>query len=166
MDIALHHLELPYHLLNLPDRHEVIRYLQREGEYRQPDAFPRPEIVLLDLARTDAFDVLCWIRKTPETRHLPVIVLADSVFDPEIARAYKEGASSFLVKAYGFPAILDQLREIDSQWVRPGPLPPTAKERARKRRRPAEPTPPNGAASSGGTLGFNGSEGLGIQAAI
>jgi CheY-like chemotaxis protein len=135
MDLALHHLELPYQLASVPNGQEVIRYLQNEGRYE--DAFPFPKLLLLDLGikRVDAFAVLRWIRKAPAARHLTVVVLAQSTFDSDIARAYASGANSFLVKAYGFKAILEQLREIDEQWLRPRP--PASKKLARKRNRKA-----------------------------
>jgi two-component system response regulator len=134
MDLALHHLELPYQLAHLPNGKEVIRYLQGGGRDME-EVFPFPALVLLDLQikRVDAIGVLRWIRKAPEARHLPVIVLAKTVFDPNIGRAYAAGANSFLVKASGYAAILAQLREIDEQWLRrsAGKEPP--KKRGRRK---------------------------------
>ena len=143
MDLALHHLGLPFQLARVPNGKEVVRYLQ--GERRQMEAvFPFPVLVLLDLEvkRVDAVAVLRWIRKAPEARHLPVVVLAKSVFDPNIKRAYAAGANSFLLKAYGYSALLAQLREIDEQWLRKertaGKEPP--KKRSRRRLSIQHPT--------------------------
>ena len=132
MDLALHHLDLPYQVARVPNGKEVIRYLQGEGGQMEED-FPFPVLVLLDLEikRVDAVGVLRWIRNAPKARHLPVVVLARSVFDPNIKRAYAAGANSFLLKAYGYSPILTQLREIDEQWLRR----PAGKEPPKKRSR-------------------------------
>ena len=173
MDIALHHLELPYQLANLPNGQEVIRYLQREGEYGMRDAFPIPDLLLLDLKlkQVDALDVLRWIRRSPAVRHLTVVVLAESVFDSDIARAYAEGANSFLVKAYGFPAILQQLREVEREWLRrwraAAPASQPVKRRARKRGKRTGLAPRSSASSLTGILGHESSGGgLGAQATL
>src|SRR4051812_34739324 len=120
MDLAIHHLELPLRLVGLPNGQEVIRYLQREGRYADEGAFPLPKLLLLDLSikRVKAFDVLRWVRRNSAVRHSTVLVLARSVFDPDIARAYAVGANSFLVKAQDYGSILQQFRGIDEEWLR------------------------------------------------
>jgi CheY-like chemotaxis protein len=119
LDRALHDLEMPCQLVRVPHGQEIVRYLEGQGRYSNRDAFPLPVLILLDLQipRLEAAFVLFWIRKSPQMRHLPVVVLAQSVFDSKITSAYAAGANSFMVKAYGYPAILDQLREIDQQWL-------------------------------------------------
>src|SRR5690349_7213017 len=63
MDIALHHLELAYQLVNLHNGQEVIRYLQGDRPKGARKAFAFPDLLLLDLAikHVDALDVLRWI---------------------------------------------------------------------------------------------------------
>ena len=80
---------------------EVIRYLQGEGRYADRVKYPFPTLVILDLQikRIDAFKVLEWIRNRAQVRHMPVLVMAESAFDPNIARAYGAGANSFLIKS-------------------------------------------------------------------
>ena len=98
---------------------EVIRYLQGEGRYADRIKYPFPTLVVLDLKirRVDAFKVLEWIRNGTRVRHMPVLVLADSAFDPDIARAYAAGANSFLVEKPAVNGEADRLYEAIEYWM-------------------------------------------------
>jgi chemotaxis family two-component system response regulator Rcp1 len=66
-----------------------------------------PDIVLLDLnmPRIDGHEVLREIKKNPELRSIPVIVLTSSGYEADVRRAYEMQASSYVVK----PGNLDDL---------------------------------------------------------
>jgi len=98
---------------------EVIRYLQGEGRYADRVKYPLPTLVILDLKirRMDAFKILGWVRNSAPVRHMAVIVVAESTFDPDIARAYAAGANSFLVKPPVINGEADGLYETIEYWM-------------------------------------------------
>lgn len=85
---------------------EALDYLSGTGRYTNRAEFPLPGIVLLDLKMpgTDGFEVLSWIRRSPDLGGLLVIVLTSSNHMDHVTRAYEIGANSFLVK----PVIFEQ----------------------------------------------------------
>jgi two-component system response regulator len=60
-----------------------------------------PQLVLLDLdlPTLSGLEVLKQLRKMPQTRHVPVVVMGDSADRNDVARSYDLGANSFLSKA-------------------------------------------------------------------
>ena len=59
------------------DGEELLEYLQRRGKYSEPDSSPRPGLILLDLnmPRMDGREALEQIKRDPELRRIPVVVL-------------------------------------------------------------------------------------------
>ena len=84
----------------VPDGAEAIAYLKGEGKYADRFDYPFPELLLLDLKmpNKNGLEVLEWIQLQPRLRGLRVVVLAASDQARDVNRAYKLGASSFLVK--------------------------------------------------------------------
>ncbi len=79
---------------------EAINYFQGEGKFADRNAYPIPALLLLDLKMpgVDGFEVLRWVRSQPGWKTLPIIVLTNSCYDPDINQAYDLGANSFLTK--------------------------------------------------------------------
>ncbi len=107
----------PLHVL--PDSPSVLQYLTGEGPYGNRQQFPIPVLILLDLGlpQLSALRVLQWIRSRRDLRQLPVVALTTSVFDPEVARAYQEGANTFLIKPDDFTGSLGSLRQVLDFWL-------------------------------------------------
>lgn len=88
---------------------------------------PLPHLILLDvrLPRTDGFEVLAELKRDPDLKRIPVVVLTSSAVEPDVARGYDLHANCYVVK----PAELDEftsvIRAIEQFWstvVRyPGP---------------------------------------------
>jgi CheY-like chemotaxis protein len=89
------------------DGEEAIDYLAGEGIYSDREKYPIPLLVLLDLKmpKRSGFEVLAWLRSQEYLSSLPVVVLTSSEEVPDVAKAYRLGANSYLVK----PAQLDDL---------------------------------------------------------
>src|SRR5689334_12002269 len=77
------------------DGEEAIAYLKGEGEFCKRDRFPLPFMILLDLKMpgTDGFEVLQWIRRTPNVRRCLVVVLTSSNRQGDVDKAYELGAN-------------------------------------------------------------------------
>ncbi|HKC50603.1 MAG TPA: response regulator [Myxococcota bacterium] len=60
----------------------------------------RPHVIFLDLhmPRIDGFDLLRALRRLPETRGIPIVVVSSSNSPDDIRRSYELGANSYLVK--------------------------------------------------------------------
>lgn len=89
---------------------EAIEYLTGEGLYSDRGKFPLPAVMLLDInmPKRNGYDVLAWVRAQPGLRYLTVFILTASMRSEDKERAYRLGATGFLVK----PSTLDALTVI------------------------------------------------------
>lgn len=94
-------------------------YLRGEGVYSDRQAYPLPDLVLLDvrMPRVDGFQVLHWIRAQPDLKRLKVFVWADSQFYSDIDRAQKGGADRVIPKPNQIAGLRDILREVKEMLV-------------------------------------------------
>jgi CheY-like chemotaxis protein len=75
---ALARLDKRVRLSAVNDGEQAIAYLQGTGEYADRNAWPLPNVLLLDhwMPRVCGLDVLCWLRTYPPLAHLPVVILS------------------------------------------------------------------------------------------
>lgn len=108
------------------DGEETLDYLFRRGQYADAAAAPRPHLLLLDLnmPKLDGRDVLREIRKTPEFRRLPVVVLTTSREEEDIVRSYDLGVNSYISKPLEIEAFFDVIRKLGEYWFQIVQLPP------------------------------------------
>jgi CheY-like chemotaxis protein len=112
-----------YRLRLVADGYSVV-IAQDGGEGLRLATEEAPDFIYLDLRLPglDGFEVLERLRATPETMHVPVIILTN-YGEPELReRGMKLGALEFLVKADTTPA---QLSASVERSVAPRPLPST-----------------------------------------
>jgi CheY-like chemotaxis protein len=102
------------------DGEEALSYLQRQGSWSDPEASPRPHLVLLDLRlpRLDGFHVLRTIKASPELRAIPVVVLTTSEATLDMSKAYDLHANSYLVKPVDFDRFVALMRDVEGYWLR------------------------------------------------
>jgi len=103
----------------VPNGEEAIAYLKGTGKYANRSKYPIPALVLLDLKMPsiDGFDVLRWVRSHPEWKALPIIVLTNSYYGPDINRAYDLGANSFLTKPGDFYDYVGAVKQVAHFWL-------------------------------------------------
>ena len=108
---------------------EALDYLFGRARYADREAYPFPNLVLLDLKLPgiDGFEVLRQIKSTPLLKRLPVVILTSSKEEGDRALSYDIGANSYLVKPVSFDGFLDVIREIDDYWIRLNIEPPEQK---------------------------------------
>jgi len=104
---------------------ELLEYLRREGKFATADC-PRPGLILLDLnmPRKDGRAVLEELKKDPELRSIPVVVLTTSKDDEDVYRSYDLGVNSYIVKPVTFEALVDILQTLEKYWFEIVELPP------------------------------------------
>ena len=94
---------------------EAMAYLRQQGPFGDR---PRPDVILLDLKlpRMDGHEVLAQIKRDPELKTIPVIVLTTSDAEGDRARAYDEHANSYLVKPVDFEKFRQMVNDLSFYW--------------------------------------------------
>jgi CheY-like chemotaxis protein len=98
------------------DGAEAIEYLCGENHFADREAYPLPNLLLLDLKmpRKNGFEVLAWLEEHPELESLPIVVFTSSEEPADVEQAYDLGVSGYLVKPssyLSYPEIVRTLRE-------------------------------------------------------
>src|SRR5258708_28068533 len=93
----------------------ALDYLFGQGVYADREAYPIPNLILLDLKLPglDGFEVLKQIKSTPVLKRLPVVILTSSKEEGDRALSYDSGANSYLVKPVSFDGFLGVVRQIE-----------------------------------------------------
>lgn len=105
------------------DGEQALRFLRREQEFA---GMPRPDLVLLDLnlPRLDGREVLAAIKKDPDLKQIPVVVLTSSRADEDLLKAYDSHANCYISKPVGFEDFMQVIRSIENFWLTIVVLPP------------------------------------------
>lgn len=120
--LALHAFKkhkLANHIQVARDGAEALHFLFGTGPYEGRDVSLRPKVILLDLKLPlmDGIEVLERIRSDPRTSTLPVVVLTSSSEEPDIARCYKLGVNSYIVKPVDFDQFIEVSRQLGLYWL-------------------------------------------------
>lgn len=101
------------------DGEELLDYLYQRGKYAEPNAAPRPNIILLDLnmPRKDGREALREIKADPDLRRIPVVVMTTSKAEEDIYRSYDLGANSFITKPVTFERLVEMMRALGQYWI-------------------------------------------------
>jgi CheY-like chemotaxis protein len=123
---AFHEAKLLNTIHVASDGQVALDYLFGRGPYADRKAFPKPNLVLLDLKLPgiDGFEVLRQIKSTPILKRLPVVILTSSKEEGDRALSYDRGANSYLVKPVSFDGFMGVVREIEGYWLSLNVAPP------------------------------------------
>jgi two-component system, chemotaxis family, response regulator Rcp1 len=119
---GLREANIPHHVYFVSDGIEASEFLRRRGKYR---SVPRPDLILLDLhlPRKSGLEMLSELKRDPDLKHIPVIVLTTSSDEEDIMKTYGLHANCYITK----PATLDRfmrvLQEIGNFWFTVATLP-------------------------------------------
>jgi len=110
---------IPHKLRVVRDGGEVVAYLMGRGKYSDRNEYPLPALLLLDLKMPamNGFEVLQWARVQPETKELPIIVLATSAESNDVKLAYRLGANSFITKSDNLEEFVGQMKHLHQTWL-------------------------------------------------
>lgn len=97
---------------------DVIALLSKAGTYEALDASQPFCFALLDveLFGISGLDLLEWMGKQPRLRRVPVVMLSSSTEPEHIHRAFRLGAKSYLIKPYGFDALVRLVEGVHRFW--------------------------------------------------
>lgn len=98
------------------DGEQALSYLKRGGSY--PNAIV-PDLILLDLnlPKINGTEVLAEIRKDPQLKHIPVIILTTSEAEQDILKAYDLHANCYITKPVNLDDFLTVVRSIEDFWL-------------------------------------------------
>lgn len=98
---------------------ELMKYLRREGLYKDDELYPIPSLILLDLnmPRLDGREALEQIKRDPALRSIPVIILTTSKAEEDMMHAYELGAASYITKPVTFDKLVELMKSLGRYWV-------------------------------------------------
>ena len=101
------------------DGAEALDFLFCQGKYARRSTAGRPHLILLDLGlpKIHGLEVLRRIKADPRTSSIPVVVLAGSSEDCDIAAGKKLGAEAYLVKPIGFGNLNELAPRLNLKWA-------------------------------------------------
>jgi CheY-like chemotaxis protein len=111
--------QLPTPLQVVTDGVEAISYLQGDGKYADRDAFPLPQLIVMDIKmpRKTGFEVLAWVKGNElPIRRIPIVIVSSSNNPSDINRAYELGANAYMVKPVNFRAVEHLFSSITHYW--------------------------------------------------
>lgn len=116
----------PYDLRIVRDGDEALAYLRHEAAYADPDAAPRPDLILLDLnlPRLSGHEVLKHCKQDASLREIPVVVLTTSERPEDVRLAYATGANAYLAKPVEFSRFTFLIGHLSTFWLDVVTLPP------------------------------------------
>jgi CheY-like chemotaxis protein len=105
------------------DGEQALAFLKHEGAHIKA---PRPDLVFLDLnlPKVDGYEVLEAMKADPVLRRIPVVAISGSKSKIDIARAYDEQVSAYLVKPPGVNEYFAAIRSVKELWFHAAELPP------------------------------------------
>ena len=97
---------------------DALDYLKHEGKYLGTGLNARPALVLLDLNMPgiDGRKTLEIIKKDPELKKIPVVILTTSADERDIEQCYALGASTYIQKPVNFDGLVEAISRIKKYW--------------------------------------------------
>jgi CheY-like chemotaxis protein len=106
-------------LLTVEDGQAALDYLYRKDNFNDPDKFPLPDLILLDLRlpKVDGLEVLKTLKADPELSSIPVVILTTSSAEADLVKAYDYHANSYLVKPVDFSQFVKLMDSFGYYWI-------------------------------------------------
>jgi CheY-like chemotaxis protein len=103
----------------VPDGEQALDYLYHRGKYADPNACPRPHVILLDLRlpKIDGQEVLETIKEDKSLKSVPVVILTTSKAEQDVSKAYSNHANSYLVKPVDFAKFSQMMSDLGFYWL-------------------------------------------------
>jgi len=104
------------------DGTEALEFLRQTGRFT---AVPRPDMILLDLnlPKKDGRQVLAEIKKTPDIKRIPIVILTNSKAAEDIQQTYEHHANSYITKPTNLDEFIAVIKQIEQFWLSIAQLP-------------------------------------------
>lgn len=107
-------------LIVVRDGEEALDYLYHKGRFQDQTAFPRPEIILLDLClpKMGGIEVLQKIKQDNDLKTIPVIILTGSQLDKDNGSSCNIGINTFILqKPFDFEKFIQVANTINDSSI-------------------------------------------------
>ena len=133
-----------HHMTWVKTGEDALEFVRHAGKYARA---PRPDLILLDLGLPgiSGKDVLAAVKDDDALRDIPVVVLTASIDPADRADVEHFDVAAYLTKPVDLEKFLWLVKELKQFWLSEVILPHVDEVAA---------TPPDGALSSGGSLGL------------
>jgi CheY-like chemotaxis protein len=84
---------------------------------RKPTDHPKAIFLDLKMPKVSGLEVLEKLKKDPEFKSIPIIILTSSKEDPDIKRCYELGANSYIVKPVESENFSLAIKELGLYWM-------------------------------------------------
>ncbi|MBI5914570.1 MAG: response regulator [Bacteroidetes bacterium] len=101
---------------------EALRFLHKNPPYQYTNS---PDLILLDLnlPKKDGREVLGEIKRDPDLRCIPVVVLTTSSAEQDILNSYNLHVTCYINKPVDFDKFFDIIQRIEEFWLQTAILP-------------------------------------------
>jgi CheY-like chemotaxis protein len=98
------------------DGDDAMAFLRRQDGYASA---PRPDLILLDwrLKRMHGPEVLAEVKRDPELRRIPVVIMSKSDDENDILKAYDRHANCYVTKPMDIDKFMEAVRSIEDFWL-------------------------------------------------
>ena len=98
---------------------EALAFLRHKGQYSDPVAAPSPRLILLDLKmpRMGGLELLNIIKRDPDLRRIPVVVLTSSDEESDIQQSFESGVAGYIRKPVTFEKFAQAIKVFDLYWT-------------------------------------------------
>jgi CheY-like chemotaxis protein len=122
VELALHALresKLVNHIHVLRDGEEAVDYLFGPGRDALRDSGHMPKLILLDLKlpKIDGIEILRRIKRDPQTKFIPVVILTSSKEERDLVNGYNLGVNSYIRKPVDFDQFRDMVTQVGLYWL-------------------------------------------------
>lgn len=115
---ALAKCQLANEIVVIRDGAEALDYVYRRNEHagRAPGD---PAVILLDLKlpKVDGLELLERVKRDPDHRQIPVVMLTSSREERDLVRSYELGVNAFVVKPVDFNTFFEAIQDLGMFWA-------------------------------------------------
>ncbi len=101
------------------DGPEALDFLFHQGKYKDPEKYPLPGLILLDLKlpKVDGLEVLKKIKSDSNLCIIPIVILTSSPEEEDVIKSYQNGTNSYITKPVKFIDFIKVVNEIKLYWI-------------------------------------------------
>jgi CheY-like chemotaxis protein len=98
---------------------EAVDFLRHQGQYADPEKYPRPGIILLDLNMPvmNGIEFLKVIKVDESLRKIPVIVLTTSKEENDRVESFNLSVAGYIIKPVEFEKFVEAVRVLNLYWT-------------------------------------------------
>ena len=109
----------PHIFQAVEDGEQALQYLAADARFADRVRYPLPILVLLDInmPKKSGLEVLEWIRRQPQFKSLPVLMLTSSSRQEDMDKARELGADDYLLKPSLPSQLVELVKSIHERWL-------------------------------------------------